>query len=204
MRTIRPSSEAEMIAQFLQQEYACPERYGASLGNAMNRAGVKPDVIVAPDLTDIAANDARRQVLAAYRGYGTGESSYLSDFPDRGVTWSWVGLDPDELLDSLLIRYLSTDELTAGTRSPRIVAERIQRGELHSAFADRVRNLADRLRAGIRVAPVILVSANDGVTRVILEGNTRIMARALAPETIPTEVEAILGTSPEIARWDEY
>ena len=64
--------------------------------------------------------------------------------------------------------------------------------------------LADKLRSGLAVPPVILVSADGGRTRVVLEGHTRITAYALAPEAIPDEVEVILGDSPEIARWDEY
>jgi hypothetical protein len=54
------------------------------------------------------------------------------------------------------------------------------------------------------VPPLILVSADDGATRVVLEGHTRLTAYALAPETLPDESEVLLGLSPEIASWDEY
>jgi hypothetical protein len=42
------------------------------------------------------------------------------------------------------------------------------------------------------------------VFHVALEGNTRLTAYALVPEAIPSEVRVLIGTSPAIARWDEY
>lgn len=201
MRYVRPSSEAEMIAQFLQQEHAHPERYGITLGAALRTEGVSPDRLSDPDIADQVANAERRRVLAHYRGYGAGRPSYLTDFPDRGVDWQWVALTPHEVLDSRYIRYAYWTDLSAGTRSPRVAADRIRRGEVEgTSFLP----LAERLRDGLVIPPLILVSADDGATRVILEGHARITAYALAPKTIPDEVEVILGTSPEIARWDEY
>jgi hypothetical protein len=193
-----------MVAEFLRQEYANRGRFGAAIDDALEAEGVTLERVTVPDLTDQVANEARRRVLARYRGYGTGRPSYLTGFPDTGVEWTWVVLTPDELLNSHLIRYLADHELAAGTRSARKAAHRIRNGDLASAFAERVCALADQLRDGKIVPPVILVSADGGQTRVILEGHTRITAWALAPETIPAETVVILGTSPDIAMWDEY
>ena len=204
MRHLRPSSEADMIALFLQQEYASTSRYGGLLEVCLREVGASSPLLTEPRLDNPAEVATRRRIFARYRGYGSGHPSYLTGFPDTGVTWSWVSLSPVELLDSLLIRYLADHELGAGTRNPREVACRIQRGEVSSEFADRTRDLAHRLRTGLVVDPIILVSADNGVTRVILEGHTRVLAWALAPETIPPETEVLLGTSPAIASWDEY
>jgi hypothetical protein len=208
MRYLRPSSEAEMIACFLQQEYAHPERYGIMLGAALRVEGVSPGRLTNPDVTDPCANADRRRVLARYRGYGTGQSSYLSYFPDHGVDWRWVALTPEEVLDTRYIRYEYWTDLSAGTRSPRVAAARLRAGCETADPADRTGSaffaLAERLRAGLVVPPLILVSADGGETRVILEGHARVTAFALAPEMVPDEIEVILGTAPEIARWDEY
>jgi hypothetical protein len=193
-----------MIACFLRQEYASHDRYGATLEACLTAESVSATRITVPDLADRVGNAERRRVFARYRGYGTGRASYLTDFPDTGVSWSWMALRPDELLDSIMIRYISAHELASRTRSPRETAERIRSGELTSEFAMRVRELADRLRKGHTVPPVILVSADGGVTRVILEGHTRLLAWALAPDTIAPETEVLLGSSPNIAKWDEY
>jgi len=208
MRYMRHSSEAEMIACFLRQEYAHPERYGITLGNALRAESVSPDRLTNPDIADPVANDERRRVLARYRGYGTGQPSYLTDFPDRGVAWQWVALTPEEVLASRYIRYDYWTDLSAGTRSPRVAAARLRAGCETSDPADRAGSaffaLAERLRAGLVVPPLILVSADGGTTRVILEGHARVTAYALAPETIPDELEIVLGISPGIAKWDEY
>lgn len=204
MHYLRPSSEAEMIALFLQQEYASTIRYRDSLDTCLREVGAPPTLLTEPCLDDPVEVATRREVLAHYRGYGTGQPSYLTGFPDTGVTWTWVNLHPEEVLDSNLIRYLATHELGSGTRDPREAARRIRGGELPSSFADRIRDLAQRLRSGLTVAPIILVSANGGATRVILEGHTRVLAWALEPETIAPETEVLLGTSPDIANWDEY
>lgn len=205
MRYIRPSSEAEMIAEFLRQEYAHHDRYGARIDECLHLEGVAARRITDADLTDPVANAERRSVFARYRGYGAGGYSYLTDFPATGVAWNWVALTPDELLDSQYIRYTPWSNLSQGTRSPRVAAERITAGNEASDHGSRVFiDLANRLRSGLTVPPMILVSADDGETRVILEGHTRITAYALVPEAIPDEVHLILGTSPAIANWDEY
>jgi hypothetical protein len=189
-----------MIALFLQQEYANHVRYGAVIEESLAAEHATPSLITAPDLTSTTGNETRRRVFARYRGYGTGTPSYLTDFPSSGVVWNWVTLTPD----SRMIRYIATNELAANTRSLREAATRISRGELASAFADRVLSLAAQLRDGLTLPPAFLVSADGGTTRVILEGHTRLLVYALAPETIPSPIEVLLGTSPDIACWDEY
>ncbi len=207
MRYIRPSSEAEMIAEFLRQEYAHHERYGVRLDECLRLESVPGRRITHPDLDDPAANADRRRVFARYRGYGAGGYSYLTDFPATGVAWNWVALTPAELLQSKYIGYPGSTwmELSGGTRDPTVAARRIGAGYKASDPSTRLFiDLAAKLRAGLTVPPVMLVSADDGETRVILEGHTRITAYALAPEAIPREVAVILGVSPDIANWDEY
>ena len=205
MKQLRPSSEAEMIAVFLQQEYAHHARYGDRIDECLREEDVPAARITHPNIDDPADNVQRRKVFARYRGYGAGGNSYLTDFPDSGIDWNWVALTPDELLDSKYIRYKYWMELSGGTRSPRVAAERILAGfgaadEFHRHFFD----LAGKIRSGTALPPVILVSADGGRSRVILEGHSRITAFAMAPEAIPAEVEVILGVSPDIAKWDEY
>ncbi len=86
MIVTRTSSEAEMIVEFLRQEYASQERYGARIDACLREEGVDAVIITAAVLTDPEADAVRRRVFARYRGYGTGESSYLTGFPEAGVT----------------------------------------------------------------------------------------------------------------------
>jgi len=204
---MRPSSEAEMIAEFLRQEYASHNRYGAVLDECLAQEGVSASQLTQPDLRDPGANAERRRVFARYRGYGTGGSSYLTGFPDTGVAWNWVALTPDELLESTYNGYPGSPwmDLSLNTRDPRVAAKLITSGyAIPDCDPGVFFNLASKLRSGLTVPPPILVSADDGQTRVILEGHTRLTAYALAPETIPSDIHVILGISPAIANWDEY
>lgn len=196
-----------MIAEFLRQEYANHDRYGARIDECLRLEGIAARHIADVDLTDPVANAERRRVFARYRGYGAGGYSYLTDFPATGVEWNWVALTPAELLESKYTGYPGSIwmDMSCGTRDPRVAAERIAAGDEASDHGSHVFiGLADRLRSGLTVPPMILVSADEGKTRVILEGHTRITAYALAPEAIPDQVHLILGTSPAIANWDEY
>lgn len=205
MIVTRPSTEAEMIAEFLRQEYASRERYGARIDACLREERTDASLITALELADPDANAARRRVFARYRGYGTGEPSYLTGFPDAGVTWAWWRLTPAELLRVSYIRYSYWTALSAGTRSPVEAARRIQAGiEVYGESNAGFLKLAKRLRDGWRPPPLILVTAADEDALVVLEGHARITAYALAPETIPDPIEVLSGTSPAIARWDEY
>lgn len=207
MIVTRESSEAEMIAEFLRQEYASRERYGARIDACLREEGVDVTIIREPDLGDPVANVVRRRVFARYRGYGTGEASYLTGFPDSGVTWAWCRMSPEDLLRARYIRYSYWTALSAGTRSPVEAARRIRVGiKVHGVSNAAFLALADRLREGLRVPPLILVTAMDdnADALVVLEGHARITAYALAPEAIPDPVEVRVGASPAIARWDEY
>lgn len=208
MRILRPSSEAEMIAEFLRQEFTSAERYGARIRACLREEFTDPAIISDPNVADLQQNAARRRVLRRYRGYGSGQASFFTGFPISGVKWSWIGLTPDELLDTNYIRYEFWSRLSGGTRSPREAARRILQGDMPPGGADGTRAgflaLARHLCAGLQVPPLILVSADEGKTRVVLEGHTRLTAYALAPESMPQESEVLLGISPAIANWDEY
>jgi hypothetical protein len=207
MIVTRESSEAEMIAEFLRQEHAARDRYGERIDACLREEGVDAAIITAADLTDPEDNAARRRVFARYRGYGTGESSYLTGFPDTGVSWAWWRLTPQELLRVRYIRYSYWMALSGGTRSPAEAARRIRDGiEVYGVSNAAFLELADRLRDGLRVPSLILVAAASGNpdALVVLEGHARITAYALAPDAIPDPIDVLVGTSPAIARWDEY
>lgn len=196
-----------MVAEFLRQEYASTERYGEDIARCLTRLGVPPDVLAHPDLTDGAENAARRRVLGCYRGYGQPGQSYLTDFPSSEVQWCWASVDREEVLTTLFTRYWAG--IWEGSRSPRELASRIREGNI-PAWAERdgilpkLRALAEAISGGQRLPPLILVSADDGQTRVVMEGHTRLTACALAEPALPPEMPVLMGISPDIARWDEY
>ena len=125
MQFSRPGTEAEMIAEFLQQELASVNRYQRLIADCLDAGGVDPGIILSPDLLDDDQNALRRRVLGRYRGYGTGRRSYFTGFPDPGVDWWWVALSAQEMLDCRYIRYSYWSELSLDTRSLRVATNRI-------------------------------------------------------------------------------
>jgi len=213
MIRIRPSNEAEMIAEFLRQEYASRDRYGARLDACLGDEGIHARLIAEPDLADQGENTARRRLFGRYRGYGSAEPSYLTGFPTAGVDWFWAELSREEVLGVRYIRYSYWTALSAGTRSPAVAAAGIHAGiEVYGVSNAGFLELAGRLREGLRVPPLILVTAlataltpaTNADDLVVLEGHARLTAYALAPEAIPDDLEVLVGASPAIARWDEY
>lgn len=79
VRTVRPISEAEMVALFLATEYPAPRTHQKML-TVLLREGLSPSIIEQPDLRDAQENICRRTILGAYRGYGQ-NTDYFQDFP---------------------------------------------------------------------------------------------------------------------------
>jgi hypothetical protein len=204
MRWLRPSSESEMVARFLQQELAS-ERFGPTIVEHLKREGLPRQLITRPDLTDAKEQAQRRQLLRVYRGYGTEDGRYLSAFPTTGVRWDWVAVTPDELRH---VRYIDWDywlELSGGSRLPTDAAERLRVGvRPYDLSTDRFLAMAARVAAGTLFPPLILVSAQEQGGLVVLEGHVRLTAYALALDALPPELEVLVGSSPEIARWPNY
>ena len=69
MRTVRPVSEAEMVALFLSTEYPSPRTHQHIL-RVLQREGWPPSIIEQPNLRDAQENAQRRSILGVYRGYG--------------------------------------------------------------------------------------------------------------------------------------
>jgi hypothetical protein len=67
--------------------------------------------------------------------------------------------------------------------------------------SSRLLELAGKLAAGARFAPLILVTTGPGAGLVVLEGHSRLSACLLAREHVPPELEVLVGTSPAMAGW---
>jgi hypothetical protein len=199
---VGPSSEAEMIATFLQAECSS-ERWGQAIAAALRRRDADIGLVTSPVLGDAEENAVRQAILDETRGYGRREGLFAG-FP-AAVRWQRVRLTGDELA---AVRYIDYDywvELSGGSRRPADAAERIRRdirvfGVANDGFLD----AAEALRAGARWPELIVVSAVADGGDVVLEGHVRLTACALAPETVPGETEVLRGVSPRLADWWAY
>lgn len=207
MRMLRPSTENEMIAEFLRQEYASFDRYGLTISAALAGEGLEDSIITNADIENADQNEARLRLFGRYRGYGQLRDSFFTDFPAGRVQWAWVELSQDELMATQFVRYWA--DIWAGSRQPRELAQQILHGDIPvwADEQDAVRvhvERAQRIREGLRLPPLIMVSADGGQTRVAMEGNSRLTSYGLAYPDGPARLPVLLGCSPDIARWDEY
>jgi hypothetical protein len=193
VRIIGDSSEDEMVACFLAGELTS-SRFGDGIRRALAAAGHSEQL-----LTDAgpAANGARRDVLAATRGYGENRDLF-EDFPS-GVRWIRAVLTPAELARVRYIEYSYWNELSGGSRLPGDAAERIRAGvRVFGVPNGRFLAAARAVRRGERFAPLILAGPRLQ-DLVCLEGHLRLTAYALAG--FPVEVECLVGTAKTIDRW---
>lgn len=196
VHTLRTSTENEMIACFLSGELPS-RRFGQRLRSCLAAAGHSEHLLTHPNLTDAAANRARRALLAATRGYGENRDLF-EHFPAH-VTWIRALLTADEAAEVRYIEYSYWNELSGGSRRPTDAAARIKAG--FRAFDVPNEPLLDASRALIRgesFPPLVLVGERTD-NLVCLEGHFRLTAHALAG--FPTDIECLIGTAPTMGRW---
>ncbi len=186
MRKIREISEDEMIAIFLQTEFHS-SRFHQAIGELMQQEGIDPHVVEAPDCYNVHENVLRRALLGVYRGYGR-NADYFQGFP-ADVRWEWVILTRKELEQ---VRYIEYDYWVELSKV------------VFSVSSDGLVYMANQLRQGAQFPPLILVTKNVDAYLVVMEGHVRLTAYLIVPEYIPSELEVILGTSPQITNWGCY
>jgi hypothetical protein len=192
MRFLRRSSEDEMVAVFLRAEVDSA-RYGTNLRALLDRDRRPHDILRRPDLADAEANAYRRGLLEEHRAYETREGLF-GGLP-RDVEWSRVALTRDEVLDILFIAWDWWLTLSGGTRQPREAARLIRVGAIPGAEAGEP----------IAAAPELIALTDSEHSRlVLLEGHVRLTQYALHPESLPDELEILLGVSARIAEWSLF
>jgi hypothetical protein len=196
VRVIGDSSEDDMVACFLLGELSS-RRFGGRIRRALVAAGQGEHLVTDADLADPAANRARRELLAAVRGYGE-DRDVFEDFPVR-VRWIRSVLTPDELTRVRYIEYSYWNELSGGSRLPVDAAERIRAGvQVFGVSNRRFVAAARAVRQGERFVPLILAGRRR-TALVCVEGHLRLTAYALAG--FPVEVECLVGTARGMDRW---
>jgi len=215
MRTVRPSSEAEMVALFLATEYRSPRTH-QQIQQVSQREGWPPSIIEQPSLRDEQENAQRRSILRAFRGYGQNPDffeglppdveyiDYFEGFP-LDVQWELAMLSKQELKQVKYIEYDYWVELSSGSRLPRDAARNILAGyDVFGVSHQKVLQMAEAFRSGVRFPTLILVGKNRESPLVVLEGHMRLTAMFLAPECLPAELEVMVGFSEQIGHWGCY
>lgn len=191
-----------MIAIFLQAEMDSV-RFGKSLDKQLKASRIDPEIIKRPDTTDPEQNKQRRLLLREYRGFGQNKELF-ENFP-KDFVWNTALLDKEDLQ---LVKYINYDywvELSGGSRLAADGANNVLKGiEIFNQPNTNFIKAAEALASGIRFPEPILVSKDENSDLVILEGHLRLTAYLMKPEFIPEKLEAVVGFSKDIVKWDLY
>jgi hypothetical protein len=194
MRFVQRVSEDEMVAAFLRGEIGSP-RYGRAILDLLRGDQLDRTLVDHPDLTDPAANGARRKILVEYRGFGR-DADVFTGFPDD-VRWYRALLSRQELTDVRYINYDYWNDLSGGSRLVVDAVRRIKNGiEIFGVSNAGIWHVAGLIAAGESLPEPILVGRDEQSPLTILEGHTRLTAYLMAPESLPDELPLIVGFSP--------
>jgi hypothetical protein len=188
MRLLCPASEDDMVATFLAAEVTS-KLYGPRISQILARLGQPRSTAEHPATRDAAANAVRRQVLAAYRGYPSGD--VFTGMP-ADVRWYHAALTPDELATVRYIDYPYWTEFSGGTRLAADGARRLGPWERLPPGAI-YRQVAESLRDGHLPPPAILLSEPALANLIVIEGHKRVTGLLLCPQWLPAELEVVLG-----------
>lgn len=202
MRKIQESSEDEMIALFLQTEFGSA-RFHQALETLAQNVGIDPALLQAPNWYDACENAQRRALLGRYRGYGRNEG-YFQGFPPK-MRWEWVSLTRQELAQVRYIEYDYWVELSGCTRMAVDGARNALAGKVvFGVPSSGLVFMTNELQQGAQFPPLILIAKDANTYLVVMEGHMRLTAYLMAPESIPSELGVLLGTSEQMTQWGCY
>src|SRR5215469_9530146 len=190
MRLLCTASEDDMVATFLAAEINS-EGYSARISEILSRLGQVRSILDQPDTSDEHANAVRRQVLASYRSYPSGD--VFTDMP-ADVTWHYAALTPAELATVRYIDYPYWTEFSGGTRLAADGARRLGPWQ-HQPLWTIHRQIAENLLAGRLPPPIILISEPGLANLVVIEGHKRVTVMLACRQLLPAEIEVLLGVT---------
>jgi hypothetical protein len=202
MRILHRVTEDAVIATYLQGELDS-QRFGPDLSRHLAKTGKPREILTHPNLADQRENRLRRDLLNATRQYEN-RTGLFDRFP-HDVTWHLAILSQEEILKARYINYSYWVELSDGSRLPADAAQRIREGkEVFGVSNEQFHKAAEAIKRQESFPPLILVAPNPDSPLVVLEGHLRLTAYALAEGSMPAELEAYLGVSPDMAKWALY
>jgi hypothetical protein len=188
MRMLRPAREDDMVATFLAAEVHS-DIYGARIAEILTRMGQPLSIARHPDTRDELGNAVRRQVLATYRDYPTGD--VFTGMP-ADVSWHHAALTPAELATVRYIDYPYWTDFSGGTRLAADGARRLGPWQYQPPWTMH-RRIAENLQAGKPPPPIILLGEPGPANLVVIEGHKRLTVMLACSQLMPAELYVLLG-----------
>jgi len=184
MKRLRRVTEAEVISEFLKNEFYREEFH-------RDRAKFESLVLDA-DITREDENLLRRALLFRRRGH------MWRELPSDTQWWE-VELDPEDLGKLRVFPRAQWRKVADGSFALRDIVQRIRNGKFSTKvddFISKVHSLSYQLRFGHDVSSVIIIGEHDDSMKTILEGNHRLTAAMLAaPQSLHTHFRIFFGMS---------
>lgn len=200
MRVIRDISEDVMILEFLKAEIDSPrwiERYQ----RWFDHEGFDRGLVLNGSVESGVQNQQRRELLGHVRGY---RNRFLFIGMPMRVKWKEVVVENDDLA---VVRYMNEstwNEISNQTRSLADGAATVKSGSGDPSIVRPIRAIARKMSSGQKYPLIILLAEDDQGPYVLMEGHMRATAHMINRDNINNQLEAIVGISPEMAKWHWY
>lgn len=189
MQIIRPSSEAEMIYEFLKMEFTS-DRYRDKIEAVLSELNTDKYIITDGNIESVEENAIRAEILKRFRGWP--DKEIFENFPNS-VQWVWAEFNTDDITKIKYIEYSYWNELSDYTGSPLIAAKTIMSGRtVFDVSNDNALKGTTMIKGGYRFPPMIFLTGKNEDCFYILEGHGRMTVYGLMPDLFQN-VPVILG-----------
>ena len=187
MKRVRKVREAEVIAEFLKNEF-----YQDDFHNDRDRY---EQVVLEPNLDDDLENAIRRALLFRRRGH------MWRELP-ADTEWWLVELEPGDLSKIRVFPRAQWRKIAGGNYQLDEIVERIRGnhfGDGVRRFISKIQSLSYRLRRENDDSSVLLIGIDEQRPFTILEGNHRVVAALLASaDVLLSRFRVLCGFSPQM------
>jgi len=187
MKKLQPISEAQVIAEFLRNEFYHPDFH-------YDRERFERVVLMA-DLNDEIENALRRALLFRRRGHMWRELP-----PD--TEWWLMRVEAEDLMKIRVFPRAHWRKIADGSFYLNDIVQRIRCNHFPQSvrsFIGKIQSLSYRLRHETDTSSVLLIGIDETSPLTILEGNHRLTAALLAsPELLQRQFRVLCGFSPNM------
>jgi O-antigen/teichoic acid export membrane protein len=186
----RRASEDEVIAEFLKNDFQCPE---------YEEYQTSAQLVLSPDLDNERDNRVRRALLFVRHG------SLWRELP-AGTQWFEAEIRKTDLPRIRVFPRAHWRKLAVGDFAITQVAQRMAdeefRGRTSESFREKIEDLRDHLQEENKsmAGAVLLIGVNESGPFTILDGNHRLLAAILAGTKAVDRLQFFCGLSPHMAR----
>jgi len=185
MKKLRRVTEAEVIAEFLKNEFYQEEFH-------QDRERFE-ELVLAAEITDEAANALRRALLFRRRGH------MWRELP-ADTQWWEVQVEAQDLERLRVFPRAQWRRIADGSFLLKDIVKRIKTKPFHGrtrAFISKIQALSYHLRNHDDASAVLLIGMDDEEPVTVLEGNHRLTAALLAsPQVLQERFRVFCGMSP--------